>query len=191
MDSTLGKLQLPGPMKTTLNSLTARNGDRILWVIVLISIPLLSYFGRPMQHFIEAAWGHNAMGWIGSILGMLALLAAAFWVYRLPGFRYSVYALILIVIIGIAFTLVAHPIERAHFALFGLFGFLCFRLFGVFYSLLTCVLIGGADELFQWFLPDRVGDWHDVVINLVAGFTGCWAAWMGYSRPDDRITGDD
>ena len=37
---------------------------------------------------------------------------------------------------------------------------------------LFVVAVGCVDELIQWWLPNRVGDWRDVGMNALAGTLG-------------------
>ena len=60
--------------------------------------------------------------------------------------------------------------ERMHFLTFGLFGALSMALFAPRYAFIICLLGAGGDELLQFYLPDRVGDWRDVAFNALASF---------------------
>ena len=42
-----------------------------------------------------------------------------------------------------------------------------------------CLVVSGGDELFQWVLPDRVGDWRDVAMNIAACLLGAAVALIG------------
>ncbi len=60
--------------------------------------------------------------------------------------------------------------ERLHFIVFGLYGYLSMLVLPRFTAYIACLLLGAGDELLQWALPDRVGDWRDVQFNLLAAF---------------------
>lgn len=72
--------------------------------------------------------------------------------------------------------------ERVHFIVFGLFGFVSMVVFPPRVAWVVCLAMAGGDELLQWWLPDRVGDWRDVAVNSVAGVGGLMLAWSGRKR---------
>lgn len=45
------------------------------------------------------------------------------------------------------------------------------------WAFMTTVLLGGFDELIQWFLPNRVFDWVDIVFNTIAAALGVSVVW--------------
>jgi VanZ family protein len=69
--------------------------------------------------------------------------------------------------------------ERLHFFTFGLFGFLSKRLLPTWLAIVSIITWSGGDELFQAWLPDRVGDWRDVGMNVVASIIGISIALIG------------
>jgi hypothetical protein len=87
-------------------------------------------------------------------------------------------------------SLLARPVEQVHFLLYGVlsgivFWALSMDLAGwVLYpwTLLVVFLIGMGDELIQWWLPNRVADFHDVLFDALGGALGL--AFVGLSmRP--------
>jgi hypothetical protein len=76
--------------------------------------------------------------------------------------------------------LVERPIEQVHFLLYGglsgiIFWALSMDLVGwVLYpwTLLVVFLIGMGDEFIQWWLPNRVADFHDVLFDALGGALG-------------------
>lgn len=70
--------------------------------------------------------------------------------------------------------------ERLHLVKFGLLGWLVVRdnidshkdLLGPILSLLFCLLVAGIDEVFQWWLPHRVGDMRDILFAGVGATLG-------------------
>ncbi len=66
-------------------------------------------------------------------------------------------------------------VERVHFVEYGLLGFLFYRAWHtagdasfLLLPVLTGLGVGAAEEWLQWFIPVRVGELHDVLLNLVA-----------------------
>jgi hypothetical protein len=69
-------------------------------------------------------------------------------------------------------------VERVHFVEYGLIGLLFYLVWRpladvstVLLPLLAGVAVGSIEEWFQWFIPVRVGEVHDVALDLVA--VGC------------------
>jgi hypothetical protein len=76
-----------------------------------------------------------------------------------------------------------NAVERVHFVEYGLIGFLFYRasmprrslsdggagdLSIILLPLLAGVMVGTIDEFTQWFIPVRVGEAHDVFLNLIS-----------------------
>jgi hypothetical protein len=68
-----------------------------------------------------------------------------------------------------------NAVERVHFVEYGLIAFLFYRSFKprgdvsiLILPLLISFMVGTCDEWLQWFVPVRVGEAHDVFMNLAA-----------------------
>jgi VanZ family protein len=68
-----------------------------------------------------------------------------------------------------------NAVERVHFVEYGLIAFLFYRAWRgagdpsiVILPMLAAFTVGTFDEWLQWFIPFRVGEAHDVFINLAA-----------------------
>jgi hypothetical protein len=151
---------------------------QLVWWANLLVIPLLSLFGRDLQADVlqllsrEAGAALVFLALLGFTLGSLAWLRA-----HSPHWKWHLLWLVLLFVL-MPFTL--HNFEeRIHFLLFGLFGFLSMRLHPPLAAMMWVYALAGGDELLQWWLPDRVGDWHDVYINLLAGSGGILLAYVG------------
>ena len=73
----------------------------------------------------------------------------------------------------------ADAAERFHFIQYGLIAFLFYKAWRpagdgvtIVAPLLATVLVGTVDEWLQWFVPARVGEAKDVVLNLFSGAAG-------------------
>lgn len=81
---------------------------------------------------------------------------------------------------GISLELLHIPEERMHLLEYGFLSFLTYRMYRVkatwrraaFYAFFTVSFCGTLDEVIQHFLPNRVGDLRDVVINMWSGLLG-------------------
>lgn len=155
---------------------------RALWGASLAFIPLLSLNGR--------AWQRSAGEWLdaGTAITLISLAlagllgAGAVWLIRRAGWRalwHLLWSFPLFILLPLDMPVM---VERIHFLVFGLFGFLSVLVFGPLWGFAFPILFAGLDELFQWWLPDRVGDLRDVSINILAGAGGALLALMGTRR---------
>jgi hypothetical protein len=110
-----------------------------------------------------------------------AAIAAAF--IRIRGHRtLRVAAMAIALALGAAYTSVmsagdpaTDAVERVHFIEYGLIAVLFYRVWRragdlstILLPLLCGVIVGTLDEWLQWFIPYRVGEMHDVFLNLTA-----------------------
>ena len=126
--------------------------------ITILLIFLFSIFGRQVME----AWSGVGLNLnLGSALFTLLVLA---W---LVTDRLSAMLVLLNILLGIvAWQLeLLHRNELAHFLFFGMLAVQAtgLKLQGLSVALMVCAL----DELLQWFLPYRVGEWRDVWLNVL------------------------
>lgn len=150
-------------------------------------ILLLSIYGRALQSWVEDHLGYTAVAWIVA-LTLLALIML--YLFRgqpdspsLPWMN-LLWVLPLFVLLPLSLERVE---ERIHFLVFGVYGALSLLLFGPRAALLMCLLGAAGDEVLQYFLPDRVGDWRDVVMNFVAALGA--ALFMLATMPESKKRG--
>ena len=71
--------------------------------------------------------------------------------------------------------------EKTHVINYGLFGYFVIRdacraslgtLKSFYYALCFTLLVSILDETFQWILPYRVGDLHDIIVNFLGSLFG-------------------
>lgn len=152
-------------------------------------IPLLSAFGRPLQHWVFAYPGKTAAAWVIGFALLLLAGASVHWLARrrVRGGWWSVAAIGATLLTGLIIVVTQlHRIEeRLHFVTFGVFGFLSTRIFPLRLAIMVCLAGSAGDELFQAWLPDRVGDWRDVLMNTVASAIGLVVARVGRSGSRD------
>lgn len=148
----------------------------LIWAyiaVIYLTLPLM----RSLLRWLKQNIGADTLSW--GLNGLLVLAAIALLLVALRrGLITTVAIAIPLAFIGIlAFNL---PIaeERVHFLQYGLLGLLVVatnrrptRLQMV-VMVLFVVAVGCVDELIQWWLPNRVGDWRDVGINALAGTLG-------------------
>ncbi len=170
-----------------------------------VAVMILAYapVARPIQKYLREEFT-AALGPTGMTIFVLSLFLGGgiFFVYisrlwRLALTNIILVSLILLAGIGYSFSL-RLPEERVHLVEFGLLGILAcsswrgegddFRNW-IWKPLLFIFLVGTADEIFQWFLPDRCFDLRDILFNALGGIWGiilCLAA----SRPGNSFSSD-
>lgn len=94
---------------------------------------------------------------------------------------------------GVTMKVMEIPEERAHFLEYGLLGGLIFRAWSenlsgnwlYLASIFLVSLLGGIDEIIQYYLPNRVGEVKDWILNIAGGMIGVSVAWV-LSRPSKK-----
>lgn len=143
----------------------------------------------------SAPWARPVLNWLKANLGlgMLKLLIIAFFLIAGAGFVFLIrlwtrpprkIALIIILFLAglfYSFTISAYPEERIHLMEYGALGLLaCASLKGkqegrwkwLWIPLIFVVAVGALDEIFQWILPNRVGDFRDLIFNFLGSVWG-------------------
>jgi hypothetical protein len=152
------------------------------WVLSGSLIPLLSLYGRSLQRWTRQYLEPDTLAWVVGVPACVLVLAAVVWLTRRNGraaLWHALWGIPIFVVLPLTLPIVA---ERLHFVVFGVFGFLSLRVFGAIVGIGLCLVGSGLDELFQWYLPDRVGDWRDVHANAIASVAGAILAWVGSRR---------
>ncbi len=158
----------------------------VTWFFSALCILCLSALGRPLQH-----WAFREVGEFGVavLTGFLLFALGAVAIYwqekqgvKRGGMKPLLTSLTLVVALVVITVALPQTEERLHFVTFGVFGFFSKKLLPVWLAILAIVILSAGDELFQAWLPDRVGDWRDVVINIMAGVLGSGFAWNGLKK---------
>ncbi len=164
---------------------------KLSWFITLAVIPLLSIFGRPLQRAViqEISSEQLAAVFLTISAGLLGILAV-FVLRNLPRQKWihPIWASLVFIVIPLFLPTV---VERLHFIVFGLFGYLSLRSWGSQKAIALCFLAGLLDEILQWWLPDRVGDWRDVGFNWFACLAGSLLAYFLWSRHETHRDNTD
>ncbi|MDH3347335.1 MAG: VanZ family protein [Desulfobulbaceae bacterium] len=140
-------------------------------------------FMRPVLNFIRAHLSGSGLFvfvWLifGAVFLPILYLIKKQLIERKKYLRLAL--LILFIGLGLGYALTI-PVaeERFHLVLFGLLGFSAAHdnikskpWLQCLIAALFCVSVAGLDELFQYFLPDRVGDPRDVLFGAVGGIWG-------------------
>ena len=141
------------------------------WLMTLLAIPLLSIYGRTLEHNLFAQISRELFA-----LLMVILFTGAVILYTITLFRARpdarAWHLLWVGALCLYLYQDLPDVEKIHVVLFGSLGFLCRKLFQLPWALLGCATISMGDELLQHFLVDRVGDIRDVGINLFSACLG-------------------
>ena len=153
------------------------------WLTLLILIPLVSIFGRSLQRFIRNNNVSSELLAVFMLLALVSMLVVMVTWFRRHGGTFNLWHLLWMIPLFLLFPLTLPLVEeRLHFLLFGGFGFFSMLLFPPWLALGVLLAVAGLDEVLQWFLPDRVGDWRDVAFNALASLGGGAAAFFGEKR---------
>jgi hypothetical protein len=144
------------------------------WLVIVVLIVLLSLFGRDIQLLLITRI--DSIYIAGSVFIVLFGILFALWRKRR---RYHIQkrtflATTALLLGGIAAVQLRYlmPAEAVHFLVFSWLGWVSTTVFGPLNAVVAVVSVAFGDELLQYYLPSRVGDIHDVIINLLSGFIG-------------------
>lgn len=166
-----------------------------LWALIWVYIALI-YLTLPLMRNL-LRWLRANVGADGLSLGLNVLLAAGAIALLMLALRHGSRTLLLIATPLLVMGVLAYHLpvaeERIHFLQYGLLGLLVVKttrtrsLAQLLAMAVFVVAIGCGDELIQWWLPNRVGDWRDVGINALAGSLGVGMGaslfWREASKP--------
>ncbi len=143
-------------------------------------MPLLSLTGRRLLVWVGTVLASTLLS---GLLGFMVITLACLALYRVRRPRIGISCATLLAA-GMAIYLIPRGEERFHLVLFGLLGYIGQLAFDTRKALVLCAALSIGDELFQWFLPFRVGDLRDVVMNCAASMAGIVLACLG--APSDE-----
>jgi MFS family permease len=145
-------------------------------VLIYLTLPVM----RPVLGFLKEHLGPKfglltdiLLVAIMSILTMILIKIKITW-------KQWILALIVFCLYGYGLRILRIPEERIHLLEYGLLSFLVFRVFPPGWSaifrywqtFLTVSFVGTLDEIIQYFIPNRVGDVRDIILNIVSGLLG-------------------
>jgi VanZ family protein len=138
---------------------------------------------RHVLNFLRSRLGNNGLEmliWI--IFGIAALaLIRLVWQKLIKGKHVLRFLVLALVLAGAVYHASSMHIieERIHLVQFGLLGYLLSKdnyskdLVGtILVAVAVCLFVAGLDEVFQYYLPTRVGDIRDIIFGTVGGMWG-------------------
>jgi hypothetical protein len=167
--------------------------------VVILAAP----FVGELRGVVQSAFPGQYRTIVGGTVLVAMLLAITLAVRRIRDrklFRHGV--LVTAVAAGVVYarlTSSGNPdvdvVERFHFVEYGLLTFLFYRAWhgrdvvtALVLPVLAGILVGAIDEWFQWFIPGRVGEMRDVLLNSVA--IGCGLLFSIGVDPPVRESGE-
>lgn len=178
-----------------------RTGPFTLAIVTAVALVLSAPFVGQLRGAVRTAFpGHYLLIVAGAAaLGLAAALASAAWRIRdRRAARYGIIGLALVIAVSYSVATASefperNAVERFHFLQYGLITFLFYRAWrpledgGVLIlPVLAGVIVSAAEEWLQWFIPNRVGEIDDVLLNLVAIVCGLFFS-LGIDPPH-RLT---
>ena len=155
-----------------------------LWILIIIyvifiyvSLPFFPAFITTLRGFFSK----ELLNLLSLALTISFFLMLSLWIYKK---KYNSKQFIIIISPLLLLTYLSISldvwVERIHFVEYAFLGLLISRavnivnLQGIIYTGCLVTLIGVVDEIIQWFLPNRVGDIRDVLMNSSGGLSGLW-----------------
>jgi hypothetical protein len=155
-------------------------------ILVSAGVILSAPYTAVVRAWLRATFPGNFVTIVGSIVGVSVVVVLGLALTRIRDRRLFRYTLLVAgVIIGVSYarwSSINQPevdvVEHFHFVEYGIIAMMFYRAFrmagdssAIVMPLLSGLTVGAMEEWFQWFIPNRVGELHDVAIDLVA--VGC------------------
>jgi len=147
------------------------------WLTTLLCIPLFSFFGRTLQLYLLSQVSGETLGRYMGFLLTGFIVGYGITLLR-SGLHPHVWHLLWVAVCLFFLFRDIPYVETVHVAIFGLLGFLSQNLFTAKAAFIICASLSLLDEIFQYFLSNRVGDIRDVGINLFSSCLGLFLAFL-------------
>lgn len=146
-----------------------RLNDKLVyaWIIFIF---INTFLGRQLYNLIIATGGRTLAV---TIIAAFALCCGTYVVRKVKSKNYLRFGFL--ILIGILACLYLElPEERVHIIKFGFLGFLIINNFvgALWKGIALGITVAVMDESIQSLLPYRVGDFRDIIINLLSFFWG-------------------
>jgi VanZ family protein len=146
---------------------------------LVLSAPFIGQLRTAIRSAVGAGFSDAMGALVGGTVGLAALIAVA-RIRERKGLRYA--ALLAAPTIGIGYAVAGRTgnpevdaVERFHFLEYGLITALFYRAWRrsadgsvLIMPVLAGLLVGTLEEWLQWFIPARIGEARDVLLNLFA-----------------------
>ena len=158
----------------TPRSSSLTNPLSLVWLFCVASIFSLSIFGTSLQQWLFSMVSRKAILPIASCITPLLILYLFMNRKKLAIGLPALIGVCTLILFGILAVHLKYlrPVELTHFYLFSTLGWLSVTAFGPRIGLVLVLCIATGDEILQHFLPTRIGDLHDIIINNTSGLAG-------------------
>lgn len=178
-----------------------RPGRFVLAIAVSAALVLSAPFIGFVRSWIRTTFPGRYVPIIGGAIALIALIAVIAALWRIRTHRLSRYQAIAASLAIAAWyslaTATGNPdadvVQRFHFVEYGIIAFLFYRASRpledpaiLVLPMLAGLVVGTADEWLQWFIPNRVGEIADVLLNAIA--LGCGLLFSLGADPPDRFS---
>jgi len=178
-----------------------RRARFILAIVVATALVLSAPFIGFVRSWIRATFPGQFVRIVGGAIAVLAAAAIVAAILRIRQNRLLRYGALLAAVAGaIWFSIVeatgnadVDVVQRFHFVEYGIITFLFYRAWRaledpaiLLLPALAGLLVGTADEWLQWFIPNRVGEIADILLNGIA--IGCGLLFSVGADPPARFT---
>ena len=147
--------------------------NNLLQVLVIsnaILIFLISINGRLLESLFFSLIDEKRMQIFIGTFFILGFISIWFMLKKdIKSFKSFFYASALcFLIMVISQSFIFKPVEKIHLILFSFFGLFCSYYFDIRKAIIISLTMSIADEILQYFLPERYFGWGDVLINSYA-----------------------
>lgn len=163
--------------------------NRLIWVYIAYLL-MSATFARKVLKCLTALFGPRmvqGIPWV--LLIVILILFMLLTMKRKLSCTHLFAALLTFIGIFLFLKMMHNPDERIHIFQYGLLGFIVALdkrhgslKHALLFALLIAFLVSCADELFQFFLPNRVGDIRDVGFGFIGGAWGALLAVLTAPR---------
>ena len=172
----------------------------ILAIVVSTALVLSAPFIGFVRSWIRATFPGQFVRIVGAAIALLAAAAIVAALLRIRQHRLLRYSALLAAVGGAIWFSVLEAtgnpdvdvVQRFHFVEYGVITFLFYRAWRplqdpaiLVMPILAGLLVGTADEWLQWFIPNRVGEIADILLNGIA--IGCGLLFSLGADPPDRF----
>ena len=135
-----------------------------------ILIFLISINGRLLESLFFSLIDEKRMQIFIGAFFILGFISIWFMLKKdIKSFKSFFYASALcFLIMVISQSFIFKPVEKIHLILFSFFGLFCSYYFDIRKAIIISLTMSIADEILQYFLPERYFGWGDVLINSYA-----------------------
>ena len=135
-----------------------------------ILIFLISINGRLLESLFFSLIDEKRMQIFIGTFFILGFISIWFMLKKdIKSFKSFFYASALcFLIMVISQSFIFKPVEKIHLILFSFFGLFCSYYFDIRKAIIISLTMSIADEILQYFLPERYFGWGDVLINSYA-----------------------